>query len=143
MQNMNKTKIIEKLELDELSLKILNSALSYYGENCELIDLSDYPLLKNSRKINSFDNTFNSNKKYKTKRELGYNSKKDFLDPIFLILNSKKSSQDVLTKLEKINSKDKDDLIIIRMYKEYLKMLDEVFDKWNSLRLLEKIGIKE
>jgi hypothetical protein len=140
---MNKTKIIEKLELDELSLKILNSALSYYGENCELIDLSDYPLLKNSRKINSFDNTFNSNKKYKTKRELGYNSKKDFLDPIFLILNSKKSSQDVLTKLEKINSKDKDDLIIIRMYKEYLKMLDEVFDKWNSLRLLEKIGIKE
>ena len=140
---MNKTKIIEKLDLDELSLKILNSVLSYYDENCELIDLSDYPLLKSSREINNIDNTFNSNKKYKIKRGLDYDSKKDLLDPIFLILNSKKSSQDVLSKLEKINPKDKDDLIIIRIYKDYLKMLDEVFDKWNSLRLLEKIDLKQ
>ena len=57
-------------------------------------------------------------------------------------MNSKKFSQDILKKLEKISPKDKDELIMIRMYKEYLKMLDEVFDKWNSLRLLEKLGIK-
>tara|TARA_A100001011_G_scaffold394631_1_gene487493 strand:+ start:1399 stop:1821 length:423 start_codon:yes stop_codon:yes gene_type:complete len=139
---MNKTKIIEKLELDELSLKILNSALSYYDENYELIDLSDYPLLKNKKELNLFKNTFNPVKDHDAKINSNHDLKKEFLDPIFLILNSKKFSQDVLNKLEKINPKDKDELIMIRMYKEYLKMLDEVFDKWNSLRLLEKLGIK-
>ena len=139
---MNKTKIIEKLELDELSLKILNSALSYYDENYELIDLSDYPLLKNKKELNLFENTFKPDKKHNSRINSNHDLKKEFLDPIFLILNSKKFSQDVLNKLEKISIKDKDELIIIRMYKEYLKMLDEVFDKWNSLRLLEKLGIK-
>ena len=139
---MNKTKIIEKLELDELSLKILNSALSYYDENYELIDLSDYPLLKNKKELNLFKKTFNPVKDHSAKINSNHDLKKEFLDPIFLILNSKKFSQDVLNKLEKINPKDKDELIMIRMYKEYLKMLDEVFDKWNSLRLLEKLGIK-
>ena len=140
---MNRTKIIEKLELDELSLKILNSALSYYDENYELIDLSDYPLLKNKKELNLIDNTFNPVKKHGSKINSNQDLKKEFLDPIFLILNSKKFSQDILKKLEKINPKDKDELIMIRMYKEYLKMLDEVFDKWNSLRLLEKLGIKQ
>ena len=77
------------------------------------------------------------------KKKINHNLKKEFLDPILLILNSKKFSQDVLNKLEKINPKNRDELIMIRMYKEYLKMLDEVFDKWNSLRLLEKLGIKQ
>ena len=140
---MNKTKIIKKIELDELSLKILDSALSHYGENCELIDLSEYPLLKNKKEINLFDNTFNSNKKHGAKNKSNHKLKNEFLDPILLILNSKKFSQDVLDKLEKINPKNRDELIMIRMYKEYLKMLDEVFDKWNSLRLLEKLGIKQ
>ena len=140
---MNKTKIIKKIELDELSLKILDSALSHYGENCELIDLSEYPLLKNKTELDMFDNTFNSNKKHGTKKKSNHNLKKEFLDPILLILNSKKFSQDVLNKLEKINPKNRNELIMIRMYKEYLKMLDEVFDKWNSLRLLEKLGIKQ
>ena len=90
-----------------------------------------------------YDNTFNSNKKHDTKKKLNHNLKKEFLDPILLILNSRKFSQDVLDKLEKINPKNRDELIMIRMYKEYLKMLDEVFDKWNSLRLLEKLGIKQ
>lgn len=140
---MNKTKIIKKIELDELSLKILDSALSHYGENCELIDLSEYPLLKNKKEIDMFDNRFNSNKKHRIKKKSNHNLKKEFLDPILLILNSKKFSQDVLNRLEKINPKNRDELIMIRMYKEYLKMLDEVFDKWNSLRLLEKLGIKQ
>tara|TARA_Y100000996_G_scaffold185310_1_gene144916 strand:- start:100 stop:522 length:423 start_codon:yes stop_codon:yes gene_type:complete len=139
---MNKTKIIEKLELDELSLKILNSALSYYDENYELIDLSDYPLLKSKKKLNLFEDKFNTVNKHGSKINSNHDLKKEFLDPIFLILNSKKFSQDILKKLEKINPKNKDELIMIRMYKEYLKMLDEVFDKWNSLRLLEKVGIK-
>ena len=139
---MNKTKIIEKLELDELSLKILNSALSYYDENYELIDLSDYPLLKNKKELNLFENNFNTVNKHGARINSNHDLKKEFLDPIFLILNSKKFSQDILKKLEKISPKDKDELIMIRMYKEYLKMLDEVFDKWNSLRLLEKLGIK-
>ena len=65
---MNKTKIIKKIELDELSLKILDSALSHYGENCELIDLSEYPLLKDKTELDMFDNTFNSNKKHDTKK---------------------------------------------------------------------------
>ena len=64
---MNKTKIIEKLELDELSLKILNSALSYYDENYELIDLSDYPLLKNKKELNLFENKFNTINKHGAK----------------------------------------------------------------------------
>ena len=140
---MNKTKIIKKIELDELSLKILDSALSHYGENCELIDLSEYPLLKNKTELDMFDNTFNSNKNHDTKKKSNHNLKKEFLDPILLILNSKKFSQDVLNKLEKINPNNRDELIMIRMYKEYLKMLNEVFDKWNSLRLLEKLGIKQ
>ena len=139
---MNKTKIIEKLELDELSLKILNSALSYYDENYELIDLSDYPLLKNKKELNLFENTFNPVKKYGAKINSNHDLKKEFLDPIFLILNSKKFSQDILNKLEKISQKDKNELIMIRIYKEYLKMLDEIFDKWNSLGLLKKLGIK-
>ena len=140
---MNKTKIIEKLELDELSLKILNSALSYYGENCELIDLSNHPLLKNKKELDALDNSFNLVKNHDSKERSKHDLKRDFLDPIFLILNSKKFSQDVLSKLEKFNQKSKNELIIIRMYKEYLKMLDEVFDKWNSLRLMEKLGIKQ
>ena len=140
---MRKTKVIEKLELDELSLKILDSALSHYGENCELIDLSDYPLLKNKKELELFDETYNSNKNHGSRKKSNHDLKKEFLDPILLILNSKKFSQDVLNKLEKINPKNKSELIMIRMYKEYLKMLDEVFDKWNSLRLLEKLGIKQ
>ena len=141
---MNKTKIIKKVDLDELSLKILDSALSHYGENCELIDLSDYPLLKNKKEIDMFNNIYNSNKNHGTKKKkTNHDLKKEFLDPILLILNSKKFSQDVLNRLEKINPKNRDELIMIRIYKEYLKMLDEVFDKWNSLRLLEKLGIKQ
>mgnify|MGYP001301765153 CR=1 FL=1 len=140
---MNKTKIIKKIDLDELSLKILDSALSHYGENCELIDLSDYPLLKNKKELDMSDDTYNLNKNHGTKKKTNHDLKKEFLDPILLILNSKKFSQDVLNKLEKNNPKSRDKLIMIRMYKEYLKTLDDVFDKWNSLRLLEKLGIKQ
>ena len=30
--------------------------------------------------------------------------------------------------------------ILTRIYKDYVNMLDEVFDKWSSLRLIEKLN---
>ncbi len=136
---MKKIKTIKQFELDEISLKILNSALSYCGLNYDLIDLATFPLLR-EKNLDILNNELNFDKRLDPNEEkLESNSKRDLLSPIFIILNSKKFSQDALSILEKSNSKSKESLILIRMYKDYLKMLDEVFDKWNSLRLLEKL----
>ena len=65
-------------------------------------------------------------------------------EPISWILKEKNAAENMLTLFEDLDSdKSKKGLnqkiINKRIYTEYLESLNELFDKWNSLRLFDKL----
>ena len=65
-------------------------------------------------------------------------------EPISWILKEKNAAENMLTLFEDLdpdNSKEglNQKIINKRIYTEYLESLNELFDKWNSLRLIDKL----
>ena len=65
-------------------------------------------------------------------------------EPISWILKEKNAAENMLTLFEDLdpdNSKKglNQKIINKRIYTEYLESLNELFDKWNSLRLFDKL----
>jgi hypothetical protein len=65
-------------------------------------------------------------------------------EPIYWITNAKISADVLLTQVNEIelnenNTINKKKLILQRMYEEYINELNNLFDKWNALRLIDQL----
>jgi len=133
-------------DLDNTSSKILHELYCAYPKEVSLKAIS--------KKLRVVEKTVQMSIKRITQSGLpiDYNIDKNknrtvranFKEPITWILKEKKAAENMLSLFEDIeingnetvNNKRK---INRRIYIEYLNSLNELFDKWNSLRLLEKL----
>jgi len=65
-------------------------------------------------------------------------------EPISWILKEKSAAENMLSLFENIDDNDSEIVktqktINKRIYTEYLESLNDLFDKWSSLRLLDKL----
>ena len=136
---MNKyTKIKQNNQNKNLANLINNDLKTYF---------SDKEFLKRSLKLESFQKDFKQieinktfsklfNKKGKSKAE------QEFLDLVLWIINTRLSAEKILESIKiskkKLNCPKR--LILQRIYKEYIEAFDEMYDKWDSLRLIEKLN---
>ena len=132
------TKIKQKNQDKNLANLINNDLKTYF---------SDKEFLKRSLKLKYFQKDFKQvetnktfsnflNKKGESKAE------EEFRDLVLWIINTRLSAERILESI-KIGKKDLNcpkRLILLRIYKEYIEAFDEMYDKWNSLRLIEKLN---
>ena len=81
---------------------------------------------------------------YKTDKNKQKSLRANIKEPISWILKEKIAAENMLTLLGKleVDSSEKglsQKIINKRIYTEYLESLNELFDKWNSLRLFDKL----
>ena len=65
-------------------------------------------------------------------------------EPIYWIINSKISADALLTQINEVELSEnktinKKKLILQRMYEEYINELNNLFDKWDALRLIDQL----
>ena len=65
-------------------------------------------------------------------------------EPIYWMTNAKISAEALLTQINEIELNEnktvnKKKLILQRMYEEYINELNNLFDKWNALRLMDQL----
>ena len=135
---MNKYTKIKQNNQDKNLAKLINNDLKTY--------FSDKEFLKRSLKFESFQKDFKQietnktfsnlfNKKGKSKAE------QEFRDLVLWIIHTRLSAENILESIKtgkkKINCPKR--LILLRIYKEYIEAFDEMYDKWNSLRLIDKL----
>ena len=65
-------------------------------------------------------------------------------EPIYWITNAKISADVLLTQINEIELNEnktvnKKKLILQRMYEEYINELNNLFDKWDALRLIDQL----
>jgi len=136
---MSKYTKIKQKNQDKNLANLINNDLKTY--------ISDKEFLKGSLKLDSFQKDFKQietnktcsnlfNKKSKSK------AKQEFRDLVLWIINTRLSAEKILEsiKIDKKNLNCPKRLILLRIYEEYIEAFDEMYDKWNSLRLIEKLN---
>ncbi len=109
--------------------------------------ISDKEFSKRSLKLESFQKDFKQRETNKTCSNL-FNKKstskaeEEFRYLALWIINTRLSAEKILEsiKIGKENLNCPKRLILLRIYKEYIEAFDEMYDKWNSLRLIEKLN---
>ena len=131
--------------IDKTSRRLLETILRRYPESIEIGELSKIigvsgKTLKSSitrlRKLNIPINILHIDPETKIKASLK--------EPIYWMTNAKKSADALLTQINEIELNEnktvnKKKLILQRMYEEYINELNNLFDKWNALRLIDQL----
>jgi len=131
--------------IDKTSRRVLETILQFYPESIEIGELSKIigvhsNTLKSSitrlRKLNIPINIIYINSETKIKANLR--------EPIYWIINAKASADVLLKQINQIELDqnkivNKNFLILQRMYEEYINELNNLFDKWDSLRLSDQL----
>ena len=131
--------------IDKTSRRLLETILRCYPESIEIGELSKMigvsgKTLKSSitrlRKLNIPINILHIDPETKIKASLK--------EPIYWMTNAKKSADALLTQINEIELNEnktvnKKKLILQRMYEEYINELNNLFDKWNALRLIDQL----
>ena len=131
--------------IDETSRRLLETILRCYPASIEIGELSKMigvsgKTLKSSitrlRKLNIPINILHIDLETKIKASLK--------EPIYWMTNAKKSADALLTQINEIELNEnktvnKKKLILQRMYEEYINELNNLFDKWNALRLIDQL----
>ena len=131
--------------IDKTSRRLLETILRRYPESIEIGELSKIigvsgKTLKSSitrlRKLNIPINILHIDLETKIKASLK--------EPIYWMTNAKKSADALLTQINEIELNEnktinKKKLILQRMYEEYINELNNLFDKWNALRLIDQL----
>ena len=131
--------------IDKTSRRLLETILRRYPESIEIGELSKIigvsgKTLKSSitrlRKLNIPINILHIDPETKIKTSLK--------EPIYWMTNAKKSADALLTQINEIELNEnktvnKKKLILQRMYEEYINELNNLFDKWNALRLIDQL----
>ena len=131
--------------IDKTSRRLLETILRRYPESIEIGELSKIigvsgKTLKSSitrlRKLNIPINILHIDLETKIKASLK--------EPIYWMTNAKISADALLTQINEIELNEnktvnKKKLILQRMYEEYINELNNLFDKWNALRLIDQL----
>ena len=131
--------------IDKTSRRLLETILRRYPESIEIGELSKMigvsgKTLKSSitrlRKLNIPINILHIDPETKIKASLK--------EPIYWMTNAKISADALLTQINEIELNEnktvnKKKLILQRMYEEYINELNNLFDKWNALRLIDQL----
>ena len=131
--------------IDKTSRRLLETILRCYPESIEIGELSKMigvsgKTLKSSitrlRKLNIPINILHIDLETKIKASLK--------EPIYWMTNAKISADALLTQINEIELNEnktvnKKKLILQRMYEEYINELNNLFDKWNALRLIDQL----
>ena len=131
--------------IDKTTRRLLETILRCYPASIEIGELSKMigvsgKTLKSSitrlRKLNIPINILHSDPETKIKASLK--------EPIYWMTNAKISADALLTQINEIELNEnktvnKKKLILQRMYEEYINELNNLFDKWNALRLIDQL----
>jgi DNA-binding Lrp family transcriptional regulator len=131
--------------IDKTSRRVLETILRCYPDSIEINELSKMigvrsKTLKSSitrlRKLNIPINILHIDPETKIKASLK--------EPIYWMTNAKISADALLTQINEIELNEnktvnKKKLILQRMYEEYINELNNLFDKWNALRLIDQL----
>ena len=131
--------------IDKTSRRLLETILRGYPESIEIGELSKIigvsgKTLKSSitrlRKLNIPINILHIDPETKIKASLK--------EPIYWMTNAKISADALLTQINEIELNEnktvnKKKLILQRMYEEYINELNNLFDKWDALRLIDQL----
>ncbi len=131
--------------IDKTSRRVLETILRCYPASIEIGELSKMigvsgKTLKSSitrlRKLNIPINILHIDPETKIKASLK--------EPIYWMTNAKISAEALLTQINEIELNEnktvnKKKLILQRMYEEYINELNNLFDKWNALRLIDQL----
>ena len=131
--------------IDKTSRRVLETILRSYPESIGIGELSKMigvsgKTLKSSitrlRKLNIPINILHIDPETKIKASLK--------EPIYWMTNAKISAEALLTQINEIELNEnktvnKKKLILQRMYEEYINELNNLFDKWNALRLIDQL----
>ena len=131
--------------IDKTSRRLLETILRRYPESIEIGELSKIigvsgKTLKSSitrlRKLNIPINILHIDLETKIKASLK--------EPIYWMTNAKKSADALLTQINEIELNEnktvnKKKLLLPRMYEEYINELNNLFDKWDALRLIDQL----
>ena len=131
--------------IDKTSRRVLETILRCYPDSIEINELSKMigvrsKTLKSSitrlRKLNIPINILHIDPETKIKASLK--------EPIYWMTNAKISAEALLTQINEIELNEnktvnKKKLILQRMYEEYINELNNLFDKWNALRLIDQL----
>ena len=131
--------------IDKTSRRLLETILRCYPASIEIGELSKIigvsgKTLKSSitrlRKLNIPINILHIDPETKIKASLK--------EPIYWMTNAKISADALLTQINEIELNEnktvnKKKLILQRMYEEYINELNNLFDKWNALRLIDQL----
>ena len=131
--------------IDKTSRRVLETILRCYPDSIEINELSKMigvhgNTLKSSitrlRKLNIPINILHIDPETKIKASLK--------EPIYWMTNAKISADALLTQINEIELNEnktvnKKKLILQRMYEEYINELNNLFDKWNALRLIDQL----
>ena len=135
---MSKYTKIKQENQDKNLANLINTDLKTYFFDKEFLQrASKLELSQKDFKQIETNKTFSNlfNKKVKSKAE------QEFRDLALWIINTRLSAEKILESIKiskkKLNCPKR--LILLRIYKEYIEAFDEMYDKWNSLRLIEKL----
>ncbi len=131
--------------IDKTSRRVLETILRCYPDSIEINELSKMigvhgNTLKSSitrlRKLNIPINVLYINAETRIKASLR--------EPIYWMTNAKISADVLLTQINEIElnknkTVNKKKLILQRMYEEYINELNNLFDKWDALRLIDQL----
>ena len=131
--------------IDKTSRHVLETILRCYPESIEIGELSKMigvksKTLKSSitslRKLNIPINVLYIDAETRIKASLQ--------EPIYWMTNAKISADALLTQINEIELNENKTvnnkkLILQRMYEEYINELNNLFDKWNALRLTDQL----
>ena len=131
--------------IDKTSRRLLETILRCYPASIEIGELSKMigvsgKTLKSSitrlRKLNIPINILHIDPETKIKASLK--------EPIYWMTNAKISADALLTQINEIELNEnktinKKKLILQRMYEEYINELNNLFDKWDALRLIDQL----
>ena len=132
--------------LDSTSALILHEAYLAYPNEVTFktiekkLDIVEKTIQSSIRRINNYGVPI----EYKTDNNKQKSLRANIKEPISWILKEKDAAENMLTLFEDLDSYNSkkglnQKTINKRIYTEYLESLNELFDKWNSLRLFDKL----
>ena len=146
---LRKYKIIPEINArrgsDNNVSRILDILYTFYPKSIpikgikEKLQLSETVINKSVRQIKKFGVPIEHQKKNN-----GYHLKANIKEPLFWIIKEKIAAEKMLKLIKdiKLNGDDyvsNQKKINIRIYNEYLNNINDLFDKWDSLRLIDKL----
>ena len=144
--NNTNTAVASRRGLDSTSSLILHEIYLAYPEEISLksigkkLKVVEKTIQLSIKRINKYGVPI----EYKTNKNQEKTLRANIKEPVSWILKEKKAAENMLTLFENFDSTSSEKclsqkIINKRIYTEYLESLNELFDKWNSLRLIDKL----